>query len=339
MRHVLAIAWLAACRYDPLPRLSGDGGSGDGLLVDAPAHTSCSGLPATCGTGADCCLSTFINGGSFYRNYDKATDGLHNTMTYTASVSGFTLDTFEVTVGRFRAFVEANMGTQTNPPVEGAGGRLLNGQANAGGWSSGWNASLVADKAQLAAALACSAGHQTWTDPAGPNETLPINCVTWYEAEAFCIWDGGFLPTELQWNYAAADGGNQAAYPWSNPPGQITIDCTRANYQVSSGTYCVPTTGNAKHVGNESPLGDVQQWTVADLAGNVAEWTLDYYATLTSPQYPNPCINCALLVDAGLGRASRGGSYVDLATGVRGASRTSTAPATRAPEIGFRCAR
>jgi len=340
MRAALALVWLVACRYDPLPRLDNDGNR-DGQLGDSDGstaqHASCASLTQSCGAGGtqSCCMDAAIGGGAFARNYDTATDGMHANMTYSATVSAFTIDAFEVTVGRFRAFVDAGMGTQANPPAAGAGARTLNMMSGQGGWSSTWNGTLAATKAQLDTALQCSP-HQTWTDTPNTNDNLPINCVTWYEAQAFCIWDGGYLPTEAEWNFVAAQGAMQTAYPWSNPPSQLTIDCGHANYEVSAGTYCVPTMGNPKIVG-ATPLGDAT--TVSDLAGNVAEWTLDYYATLASTQYPNPCNDCALLLDGGLGRATRGGSYADLATGVRGASRVATTPVTRAPEIGFRCAR
>jgi len=36
---------------------------------------------------------------------------------------------------------------------------------------------------------------------AGSLRDLPVNDVTWYQAYAFCIWDGGFLPSEAEWNY------------------------------------------------------------------------------------------------------------------------------------------
>jgi hypothetical protein len=49
--------------------------------------------------------------------------------------------------------------------------------------------------APTAANLACDAtSGGTWTVTPGSNETRPINCVNWWEAYAFCIWDGGFLP-------------------------------------------------------------------------------------------------------------------------------------------------
>jgi hypothetical protein len=37
-------------------------------------------------------------------------------------------------------------------------------------------------------------GYDTWTSSPGNNELKPIVCANWYEAYAFCIWDGGFLP-------------------------------------------------------------------------------------------------------------------------------------------------
>ena len=56
--------------------------------------------------------------------------------------------------------------------------------------------------------LKCYPGYQTWLDTPGTptEEDYPINCIDWYEAFAFCIWDGGYLPTEAEWGYAAAGG-------------------------------------------------------------------------------------------------------------------------------------
>src|SRR5213076_223676 len=67
---------------------------------------------------------------------------------------------------------------------------------------------------------------------------LPITCATWFELYALCIWDGGFLPTEAEWNYAAAGGNEQRAYPWSSPSSSLTIDETYASYSVALGTEC-----------------------------------------------------------------------------------------------------
>src|SRR5262245_30851932 len=116
-----------------------------------------------------------------------------------------------VTVGRFRQFLNAGLGTQANPPANGTG---ANPHLANSGWDGNWNVSLAADTAALRAGVNCTAQYQTWTDAPGANESLPMNCITWYDAMAFCIWDGGRLPTEAEWNYAATGATDQRAYPW-----------------------------------------------------------------------------------------------------------------------------
>jgi sulfatase modifying factor 1 len=142
---------------------------------------------------------------------------------YPAEVSDFRLDTYEVTVGRFRKFVAAYSQTMI---AAGAGANPNN--ASDTGWSTAWNASLDAGSEALATALKCFGSYQTWTDAPGSAaaESLPINCIDWFEAEAFCIWDGGRLPTEAEWNYAAAGGTQQRVYPW----GSTAPDCSYANF-------------------------------------------------------------------------------------------------------------
>lgn len=326
----LVVSWLvvAGCgrvRFDPI----GDGvvdasrDSDDGVL--AP---SCAGLESSCGpTGtSSCCDSSLVPGGTFYRSFDVGTDNAYTDMTNPATVSDFRLDTYEVTVGRFRQFVNAGMGTQTNPPPSGAGARMLDGMTGQGGWDPAWNASLVADTAALIAAVKCSATYQAWVDTPGVNDTLPINCITWYEAFAFCTWDGGFLPTEAEWNYAAAGGSEQRAYPWSSPASSLALDCTYAN----SDPTCVNSPiGGVNRVGSESPAGD-GRWGHADLIGNLWELTLDFQGP-----YENPCGDCVNLTPAS-SRVTRGGAFGDTA---RGASRYFSLPVPRNDTFGIRCAR
>jgi formylglycine-generating enzyme required for sulfatase activity len=257
-------------------------------------------------------------------------------MSYPATVSDFRLDTYEVTVGRFRAFVNAGMGTQASPPPNGAGARTLNGSADQAGWDASWNANLAADTAALVAAVKCDATYQSWTDARGVNEVLPMNCITWFEAFAFCAWDGGFLPTEAEWNYAASGGGEQRAYPWSNPPSSLTTDCTYANYFIDSpsGTHCVDgTSGGLTLVGSESPKGD-GKWGQADLGGNVWELTLDWFEN----PYSSPCDDCADLTPASY-RVFRGGSFGDPPSGLRASNRVIASPTSRGGPDGVRCAR
>jgi sulfatase modifying factor 1 len=148
-----------------------------------------------------------VPGGTFNRDNDPS---------FPATVDDFKLDMYEVTVGRFRAFVNAGGATQANPPPPGAGAHpLIVGT----GWDPDWNMYyLPSDRAALEAGLLCSREYrtQTWTGSAGANENYPINCVDWYQAFAFCAWDGGRLSTEVEWNYAAAGGSEQREYPWGD---------------------------------------------------------------------------------------------------------------------------
>ncbi len=305
--------------------------------VDTPTQfSSCEGLPATCGPAGtdDCCASPNVTGGTFYRSYDVAADAMYPSTSYPATVSSFALDRYEVTVGRFRKFVEAGRGIQAAAPMQGAGAHA---KISGSGWDASWNSTLSVDAATLKANVKCDATYQTWTDAPGTNENLPMNCLDWYTAFAFCAWDGGYLPTESEWNFAAAGGSEQRAYPWSSPAGSMTIDCSYANYDVNvpSGTYCVNgMTGGMNRVGSESPRGD-GKWGQADLAGNVWEWTLDWDA---SPYATTTCDDCANLTSA-TGRNIRGGSILYGAIYQREATRKALPPMGDFADVGVRCAR
>jgi formylglycine-generating enzyme required for sulfatase activity len=296
--------------------------------VDALVTASCIGLADTCGPAgtSSCCGSSLVPGGTFARGHDVAADGMYPSTSFPATISDFNLDTYEVTVGRFRQFVNAGQGTQVSAPAAGAGAHA---NIAGSGWLAAWNSNLAATTNALKTALACDASFQTWTNIAGPGDNRPINCVTWYEAMAFCAWDGGFLPTEAQWNYAAAGGSEQRAFAWSNPPGSLTLDCSHCNYTPAS--PCVAAGPN--RVGSESPTGD-GKWGHADLTGNVFEWTLDWMAG-----YGTPCTDCADLTQTAM-RTLRGGDFgnaaVNLRTAYRGSSGT---PTTRDSGVGIRCAR
>lgn len=297
------------------------------------APPSCANLPKTCGprSDEDCCAAgTQIPGGSFFRGYDVASDATYASMNSPATISPFQLDRFEVTVGRFRKFLEAGMGTQANTLVDDAAARSLNGMIAQGGWDPSWNASLAANANALRAALKCDDA-QAWTDTPGTNENLPINCVTWFEAFAFCAWDGGFLPTETEWNFAAAGGSEQRAYPWSSPAGTTAIDCSYANYNNAS-TYCIePPDGAVAQVGSAALKG-AGKYGQADLAGNVFEWALDGFGPLDGS-----CSDCANLNETS--RVLRGGGWDNQAADVRTNYRLARPPTLRHRAVGIRCAK
>ncbi len=90
-------------------------------------------------------------------------------------------------------------------------------------------------------------------------EKHPINCVTQEEAQAFCTWAGGRLPTAQEWEYAAK-GGESRVFPWGNE----IYDPSKARYGAFDGTSLA-----GSHPAGASKHG------LQDMAGNVWEWTAD----------------------------------------------------------------
>lgn len=137
-------------------------------------------------------------------------------------------------------------------------------------------------------------------------EKHPINCIDWNQAEAFCAWAGKRLPTEAEWEKAAR-GTDGRVYPWG-----ATWDITRANVYESYDGY-KDTAPVGSFPAGASPYGAL------DMAGNVWEWTADWYRN-------------------GETRSLRGGSWVDLPRRARSSRRLGTVPITRLDDIGVRCA-
>lgn len=283
---------------------------------------SCDGLSSKCGpNGEICCTSNVVMGGTYNRSNNAA---------YPATVSDFRLDNFEVTVGRFRQFVK---GYPANMPTAGAGAHPAIPDS---GWSDSWSmanalpATATGPSSLSAAVKYCNGTNgTTWTDGAGNNESKPINCVTWYEAFAFCAWDGGRLPTEAEWNYAAAGGNEQRVYPWN-------AAITPAYAAYCNMNQCSP---NILAVGSKSPGNG--KWGQADLAGNVSEWALDYDGTYPFGA-PSACNDCANLISANSKRVKRGGSSTNAGVDVTSLVRNSAPPGgalSDLPAHGVRCAR
>lgn len=310
-------------------------GSDSSAPVDggpSSAQPSCAGQGPTCGAGgkSDCCASTSVPAGSFILGFtsedfgppDKGY-GLSNAH---ASVSAFELDTYEVTVGRFRAFVNAFEGSPSND----AGASL---HIAGSGWQPAWP--LARDRNALVGNVqSCNGG--TWTSTADANESLPMTCINWYELFAFCAWDGARIPTMTERMYVAYGGAETRFYPWSPPTDggddDADINPSIAVYSPEGGAPAGPERVGAHPTGNG-------KWGESDLGGNVEEWVLDQYPPLPYPSAPPGCVDCAVLDASVTSRTIQGGSFADPADFLTSFRITGADPTERKATRGGRCAR
>ena len=179
--------------------------------------------------------------------------------------------------------------------------------------------------------------HKKFRKTSSNRDNQPAIHITWSDAQEYCNWRcdkenvprGTYrLPTEAEWEYAARGGLVQKEYPWGNLPPN-TFDFFLTNYKLSSKTnaYC-------KNVGSFQPNG----FGLYDMAGNVREWCLDWYA-----DYPTNCTDSTVYNPEGPVKAMkkvwRGGSWGSTEDNLRCAARGGISPNHWLDTLGFRCVR
>jgi formylglycine-generating enzyme required for sulfatase activity/uncharacterized protein with von Willebrand factor type A (vWA) domain len=178
-------------------------------------------------------------------------------------------------------------------------------------------------------------------------QSHPINCVDYAQAQSYCRWRGGRLPTEEEWEYAAR-GSDGREYPWgaAQPsPRLLNVcgsECVAAQKKrgqdwrsMYSGDDGWPETAPVgSYPDGKSPFGAL------DLAGNVWEWVDGWYCSdgykpgvsTRDERYKSGC--------RANSRVLRGGSWdSEFPTYVRAAYRYRYSPVFRYSNVGFRCAR
>ncbi len=168
-------------------------------------------------------------------------------------------------------------------------------------------------------------------------DDYPVIFVSWYDAEAFCQWRGGRLPSEAEWEKAGGFDpieGVRTLYPWGD-----VFDGARLNYcdkncprdhqdtTVDDGHQDTAPTGS--YLDGRSPFG------IYDMSGNVMEWVSDWYdprfyqgSTDTNPLGPVE----------GQFKSMRGGSWLSAADETTVTIRDSFDPLVARTNLGFRCA-
>lgn len=336
-RMSLACAVVALCGCNAVLGIESDyvEGTGDASVAQHIERTpgvsgqSCKG-GLTCGKNLSCCHSEELPPGSYTMGCTEPNpeeDCDYDEPPHPAVVSGFKLDAFEVSVGRFRKFADA-FGAGWRP-MDGAGAHPA---IDGSGWRLSWEKKLPKDRDELIEVLKCITFNHTWSDEVTTNEQYPLNCVNWYEAFAFCIWDGGRLPTEAEWEYAAKGGSEHRTWPW----GSQEPDCTLANIGG-----CTDADGGAVDPTPDIPVGSrtgVARWGQYDMAGGLWEWAFDTYDEAWYEGDGKNCENCANTMQGP--RVDRGGSFYESdGYSLRGSYRGKDFPENRNDWLGFRCAR
>jgi formylglycine-generating enzyme required for sulfatase activity len=183
----------------------------------------------------------------------------------------------------------------------------------------------VADYQACVAAGACAAPQRSSAAcTAGRGVPgLPISCVRWEDARAYCRFVRKRLPTEAEWEFAAR-GTRRVAYPWGGTGASCALAVTLL--RDTSGHSCSPS--------GPAPVGahpkGASAFGVLDLAGNVEEWVDDFWSE-SPPAEGRPA--------SGASHVLRGGGWQTPPSRARTSSRSWGSSMEAGPNVGFRCAR
>jgi formylglycine-generating enzyme required for sulfatase activity len=175
------------------------------------------------------------------------------------------------------------------------------------------------------------------SDPRLLDARLPVTNVSWFDADRFCAFVGGALPTELQWERAAR-GPRPRIFPWGDAPSEDRSNHGRFQILDPSGPFARPMLRVDERDGyallappGAFPNGASPEGFV-DLAGNAMEWVRDAVGD------EGPARKPGATPTPGSRRLLRGGSFRQPLLYQRTTAWEAAEPSLRSPEVGFRCA-
>ena len=229
------------------------------------------------------------------------------------TLSPFCFDQREVTVARYKACVDA--GKCREAPV-----------------GVSWQGSTKKERILLSAT--CNAAHRDRGEH-------PINCVDWNLAKSFCEAEGGYLPSEAQWEFAAR-GPNVTRFPWGDAAPEATLvnacDMACKRWGLRNDIPVRALVETLDKWPTTAPVGSFAaeraRLQLDDMAGNVREWTADWYGPYPAERKEDPSGAAS-----GVQRVVRGGAWnTGEATELTRSFRTGELPTVRRHDLGFRCA-
>ncbi|MDG1479926.1 MAG: SUMF1/EgtB/PvdO family nonheme iron enzyme [Myxococcota bacterium] len=238
-----------------------------------------------------------IPASSFLRGSGSVPD---ETPQRTISLSAYRIDHYEVTVAQFQSFMAGPSSTQAHWSLEGWAWHQANPQ---GAGDAVRSASRALDH--------------------------PVVGVTWYEADAYCRWKGGALPTEAQWEHASCGEGDPAGhrFAWGTGEDVDAVWYSGGKYGHITGVLTEPVQSVDDAL--RSPFG------LAHATGNVWEWTADWYHREGYAEGPDADPTGP---ERGTWKTMRGGSFMNLPSYSTCTHREPARPERVALTVGFRCA-
>ena len=176
-------------------------------------------------------------------------------------------------------------------------------------------------------------------NPGWSSDAMPIVNVTWYDAQVYCGWAGGRLPSEAEWEYAARAGSTGARYGdldeiawYADNSGSQRLDSAKIGNEGRA-DYLKRLNQNGNDM-QDVGLKRANEFGLYDMLGNVWEWVNDWYD-------PNYYQNTPSQDPTGPAREEvrviRGGSWNDFPWLVRVSGRSGVFPAYSNNNLGVRC--